>query len=145
MKLLVQIVYLSQHLISLKDEIYINLADLFNLFFRSVILLSKLKRDHPSSTYQKLSGKLKFLTPDRHTYICVLRDKKFMFLENFEYVPDGWPQTAKTAKNSSSFQIRWIIAIAAKFLFHQILIRYWKHLRAQDCVLFLLKRTYYHN
>ena len=108
MKLLVQIVCPSWHLISLKDEIYLNLADLFNLFFRSVILLSILKRDHPFSTYQKLSGKLKFLTPDRHTYICVLRDKKFMFSENFAYVPDGWPQTPKTAKNCSSFQKRWI-------------------------------------
>ena len=31
-----------------------------------------------------------------------------MFSENFAYVPDGWPQTAKTAKNCSSFQKRWI-------------------------------------
>ena len=33
-------------------------------------------RDHSFSTYANFSVKLTFLPPDRHTYVCVSRDKK---------------------------------------------------------------------
>ena len=59
-------------------------------FFVLKMILFKIIRNHPFSTYAKLLESWYILPPNMHMYVCVPGGKNIKFSENFTHVLQAW-------------------------------------------------------